>query len=90
MSGKHSGGYTSDRVVRRHTGDVKRRGEERWFSLQNIAAELVGNLEGALCSVGALLEYEAISFVTIETAKCQLFLELCSKIPAAMLVISYV
>lgn len=38
--------------------------------------------------MGSVLEYEAIFLVTIATAKCQLFLELCSKIQAAMLVIS--
>jgi hypothetical protein len=47
------------------------------FYYDNIVAWYTGNLERILSSVGAVLEYEAIFFVTIETAKCQLFLELC-------------
>lgn len=49
---------------------------------------MIGNQERTLNTVGLVLESEAIFIVTIETAKSQLFLVLCSQIQATMLVIS--
>jgi hypothetical protein len=52
-----------------------------------MVASCIGNQEITLNTVGSVLESEAIFIVTIETAKSQLFLELCSQIQATMLVI---